>query len=112
MWAQLVAAAAGIALMAVPSLVGYEGAAADIDHIIGPLAASIGIMSASQILRGLRWVNLGLAIILLASIPFVSRPGSGILAALVVGAILAATATVKGEVEDSYGAGWRALWTK
>lgn len=107
---QLVAAATGIALMFLPAAIGYQGTAADIDHTIGPLAASIGLISASEVLRSFRRLNLGSALVLGASCVVVSRPVVGTIICGLGAVVLAASALSRGRVDASFGGGWKALW--
>lgn len=112
MVAQLIAAGTGAFVMATPSLFGYSGAAADVDHVIGPLAVSIGIMAASQILRAMRWMNVPLGIALLASLILTPRPGGGSWAIAVAGLILVTAAFRRGEIDVEFGGGWASLRRK
>ena len=108
--AQLIASVAGLVVMMTPSLAGYEGLAADIDHVIGPLAIAVGIMAASQILRPLRWLQVGLGGLLLGSMFFVMRPPAGLVAVSLATATLILTAIVRGSLDVNFGGGWSSLW--
>lgn len=110
MIAHLVAAAAGLVVMAAPSRAGYSGTAADIDHVVGPLAVSVGIIAASQILRAFRWINLPLGLVLIASTLIAARTTTGSIVVAVAGAALVATAFVRGRVDVASGGGWASLW--
>ena len=110
--AQLMAALAGLVVMTAPSLVGYGGTAADIDHIIGPLAISVGIIAASQILRAMRWLNLGSGLVLLGSIFATARPATGSVVVALAAATLVGAATVRGTIDVAFGGGWSSLWRK
>lgn len=109
MSAQLLAAAIGIAVMAAPSLFGYGGIAADIDHIAGPIVASLGIMAASQILRALRWANVAIGGLLVATAPFLGRPLDSVVVAVAAGSLLLVTGLVRGTVDEDFGGGWSDL---
>lgn len=109
MIAQLVAAGAGLFVMGAPGVFGYSGTAADLDHIVGPLAVSVGIMAASQILRGLRWSNVPLGLVLLGSLAATPRPAGGSVAVGVAGVVLVTTAIVRGRIDVEFGGGWSAL---
>ncbi len=109
MTAQLIGAAAGVVIMAAPSIFGYDGVAADIDHIIGPLAVSVGIVAASQILRSVRWIDAALGIASLASLLFVSRGVSGSIIVAVAAAVLVVTPLFQGSVDVDFGGGWAGL---
>ncbi len=109
MIAQVVAAGAGVVVMACPSVFGYGDLAADLDHIMGPLSISVGIMAASQILRAIRWIDLGLGMALLASLPLMARGTTGSIAIALAAGILIVSAFVRGTVDVELGGGWRAL---
>lgn len=109
MTAQITAVILGIALMAAPSILHYDGVAADVDHTLGPLAVAVGLMAASQILRGLRWVNLVIAIVLGASIPILQQPRDGTLAVVLIALALVGTALVRGTISERFAGGWSAL---
>ncbi|MDQ3955291.1 MAG: hypothetical protein M3285_07065 [Actinomycetota bacterium] len=107
---QLIASVAGLVVMMAPSLVGYGGLAADIDHIIGPVAIAVGIMAASQILRSMRWLQVGLGGLLLGSMFFVTRPATALVAVALATATLIFTAVVRGSLDVDFGGGWSSLW--
>lgn len=109
MFAHLLAAAIGIALMTAPSLLGYGGIAADIDHIAGPVVASLGVMAASQILRALRWANVVIGGLLMATAPLLGRPLGSVVVAVAAGSLLIATGLVRGTVDEEFGGGWSDL---
>ncbi len=67
MWPHLIAAILGIWLMEALDLLGYgpQAAIANNDHIIGPLAARVGLVAASEAIRNVRWLNIPLSLWLL-----------------------------------------------
>lgn len=107
---QLVAAVAGLVVMVAPPVIGYGGTAADVDHIVGPVAIAVGIMAASEILRPLRWLGAGLGAILAGSVFFVARPLAGSMVVVVAAATMIVTASVRGRLHARFGGGWSALW--
>jgi hypothetical protein len=68
------------------------------------------LISASQVLRELRWVNLGSALALGTSCFVTTRPLGGTIACAVVTAILASAALSRGRVDAKLGGGWKVLW--
>ncbi len=109
MWAHIVAALLGICLMAGPSIFGYGGVAADVDHTLGPLAVSIALMAASQILRALRWANVVIGGVLAASALLLARPSDATIAVIGIAVALAATGLVRGRISERFAGGWSAL---
>ena len=109
MWAHVVAAATGVALMASPAVLDYSGHAATSSWIVGPLAASVGYMAAFEITRALRLLELPLGLWLIAT-PFVfAAPRDAVAVSLCAGALLVATSSVAGQRKRPYGGGWRSL---
>jgi hypothetical protein len=109
-WAQLVAFAVGVWLTAAPGFLGYGGAARSNDHVFGPLAATVGLIAAFQVTRGVRWLNLAFGVWLLVA-PWVLGHGQQeTVNSTLVGLALAGLAWVRGAADESFGGGWRALW--
>lgn len=110
-WAQVLSALLGIWLMAAPAVLGYSGTPADAHRILGPVAASFAIVAVWEHMRPLRWVEVPLGGLLIL-LPFVLDVGLAAAAnSVVVGALLAALAFVRGGVEEAYGGGWRPIRT-
>lgn len=110
MWFQLIAAGIGIWLMAAPAALGFDEAVADAYYVLGPIAASIGAMAASAVLRELRWVNV-LVGVAVAVAPLAL--GGGV-AAIAVGMLSAAAliglSLLGRDTTEQYGGGWRSLF--
>jgi hypothetical protein len=107
-WAQLVACALGIWLMAAPAVLGLDGPARVHDRVVGPLIASVGLIAASEVMRALRHANLAAGAWLLVA-PWAL--GFGALAtanATAVGLATMLLARVRGRVVHRFGGGWRA----
>lgn len=109
MWARGVTVLLGVWLVAAPAVLAYGGVAADADRIVGPVVATIGAVSASTVVAGLRWLNL-LAVPWLVLVPaLVGAPGDAILADAVVAVALALVTPVEARSDARYGTGWRGL---
>lgn len=106
---QLPAAALGIWLMAAPSVLGYRGAGADNDRIVGPVVASIALVAMAEAVRGLRLVNLATGAWLVVAAFVLPYPSDGTLNAVAVGAAVAVAALPGGWTHQRYGGGWRSL---
>jgi hypothetical protein len=112
MWAQILNAILGLWLMAAPDLLGYGGIAADNDHVVGPLAASVAVIAIWQVTRPVRWANLALGAWLLIAPWVLEYERSAQLNDTIVGLLLIAFAAIGGKVESHrFGGGWSALWT-
>jgi hypothetical protein len=111
MWAQVINAALGVWLMAAPAVLGHGGAAAVNSRVVGPVVASFAIIAWWEATRAVRWVNLPLGLWLIFA-PLAL--GYGAVApsvnSVVVGALVASLAPVRGRVEGRFGGGWRAAW--
>lgn len=111
MWARLVNAAAGIWLMAAPAVLGYGGAAASNDRIIGPLASTFAIIAIWEVVRAVRRANLALGLWLIAA-PWVlgGYPTAALINSMAAGVLLIAFSLIRGSIRQAYGGGWPALW--
>jgi hypothetical protein len=109
MWYQLAAAVVGIWLMASPSVLDLDGSARISVLIAGPLAVSVAVVAASEIGRGLRWINVLIGAWLLVS-PLIRGFGmSAAINSLVAGALLIAFSLLGCHISGRYGGGWRSL---
>lgn len=99
--------------MVVPDLFGYGSAAADNNHIVGPVIATFAFTATWEATRNLRWANVLLGGWLLWA-PWVLGYEStlAILNDTVVGALVVALSLIKGTVHQRFGGGWRSLWQK
>ncbi|RDI69673.1 SPW repeat domain-containing protein [Halopelagius longus] len=110
-WAQSLSVLVGAWLVASPRLVGYDGFAADVHHVVGVLAASVSFVALWEHVRPLRLVN-ALLTLPLFSAPFVvPHPPAATANALFSGALLVCLAFVRGRTSESFGGGWSSLWT-
>ena len=111
MWARLANTAVGLWLMAAPAVLGYSGAAATNDRIVGPLAATFAIVAIWEVTRALRWANLALGLWMLAA-PWLlgGYPAEATAGSMAAGALLALFSLVRGKIRQEYAGGWSALW--
>lgn len=110
MWPQLAAFILGVWLTAAPDALGYGGAPAANDHVVGPLAAMFALIAVFEVTRPLRWLNLPLGLWLVFA-PWVLVHGTAELVNVTaVGIGLAGLASVRGRTGESFGGGWRVLW--
>jgi SPW repeat len=111
MVAQIFNVMLGIWLMTAPHLLGYNGVAADNDHIIGPIVASFAIIALSGCTRAVGKYNIPLGAWLLLApwllnydkeISIVNDTGIGIL--------ITVFALFKRKANHQYGGGWLQLF--
>jgi hypothetical protein len=107
--AQLAAAAVGLWLMAAPAVLAYGDPARTSDRIVGPLIASVAIVAASEVTRGVRWANLPLAFWLLAVPWILGYETRAALNGTGAGLAVAALACVPGRTRNRFGGGWASL---
>jgi hypothetical protein len=109
MWAQALAAAAGVWLMAAPDVLGYGDPAAANDRIVGPVAASVAIIALSESTRSVRWVNLALGAWLCTAPWMFGFPATAAANSFACGVLLAVLSMVRGRLRYRLAGGWRAL---
>lgn len=109
MWAPLLGALAGLWLMASPSILDYGDPARTNDWIVGPLAASLGVIAVAQVTRGLRRAILPLGLWQLAAPWLLGFATTPTINATLTGLILIAGALLGGQVTTRFGGGWSAL---
>lgn len=109
MWWQRLAAALGLWLMAAPALLGLSGTAGDLLHVLGPIAVAIGWTASSEVLRGVRWLNLPVGVTLVIAPFLFAFPSVALVATALTGIALAALSALGGETSTRFGGGWRAL---
>ena len=109
MWWQILAFIVAVAVTASPDVLGLGNAIADAFHVLGPLAAAIAGMAASEVLRPVRRMHLlvGGAI---AAAPLLLGDGTAaIVVGLIAGAALAVLAVPGSADMDRFGGGWSAV---
>lgn len=111
MWFQLAAATVGIWLMASPSVLGYDDPARTSVLIAGPIAVTAAVVAASEIGRGLRWINVVIGVWLLVSPMVLGFGMNAAVNSLVSGGLLVAFSLLGRHVSGRYGGGWRSLWS-
>lgn len=109
MAAQLVAFLVGVGLTAAPEVCGYGPPARGVDHVVGPLAAAVGMTAVFGATRPLRWLNVLLGAWLVIA-PWVLGYGrTEAVVGTAAGLLLAGLACVGGR-PHSLGGGWQVLW--
>lgn len=102
--------AAGIWMMAAPAVLGYSGAAATSDRIVGPTAAAAAWIAATQVTRSMRWVNVPLGAWTLISPLLLNHPADATVHAALSGIALIVTALmIEPMPRPKFAGGWKAL---
>jgi MFS superfamily sulfate permease-like transporter len=107
---QLASIGIGVWLMAAPQVLGYEGAAADNHHVVGPLVASFACIALWDVASPVRRLNALLAAWLIAA-PVVLLPGwVPTLVAWTAAAALIPLSLRGPDATARFGGGWSVLW--
>jgi hypothetical protein len=109
MWAQILNVLLGLWLMAAPAVLGYGGAAADNDRVVGPIAATFAAIAISEATRGVRLAVLPLGLWMLVGPWLLGGPAPAIANGLLVGLALIGFSLVRGRFTATYAGGWMAL---
>lgn len=112
MWAQAVACAVGVWLMASPQALGTAGAARINDLVVGPLAASIAGVALWQVTRAVRWANVVLGAWLALSPLVLGHSSSAALNSCLSGLALGGLSCVRGRLRHRLGGGWAEVLRK
>ncbi len=109
MWAQLAGGAIGIWLMVAPAVLNYDGPAATIDRIIGPIVVALSWIAASECTRSVRWLTLPCGLALLIAPVLLGYGTTATVNSIVCGLVVAWLSTIRGSVRARIGGGWPAL---
>jgi nucleoside-diphosphate-sugar epimerase/uncharacterized membrane protein len=106
-WNLLLSALAGMWLMAMPSVLGLNGAAADSTHIVGALVVTLAVVAFAEPARLVRYFNVLCGVWLILA-PWLVAGGTSawLWSSVVSGLALMALSLRCGPVEDRY-AGWQ-----
>ena len=107
-WREIIATGAGIAITVVPGLTGARDSGADTLHVLGPVIASVGVMTMSGALTVLRWVNVVLGAAVVAAAFVFALPAAAAILAIGAG-VVAAVASTSGGPDPHFRGRWRAL---
>ncbi len=110
--ARVVTIVTGLWLMAAPVILAYGRPASASDRSVGPLAVSMGLIALWQATRGVRWVGLLLGAWAIAAPWLLGFGGAALASGTGAGIALIGCAFLRGEIEQRYGGGWRAIGAK
>lgn len=111
MWSIIVAALLGIWLMAAPAVLDFSKKISDNAHIVGPLIATLSIISIWECTRNVRYANLLLALWLLAA-PWILQydNSTALWNDYIIAVLIILLSLVKTKRENRFGGGWPAAW--
>lgn len=99
----------GLWLMAAPSVLGYsDRLMGDVHRVVGPVAASLALISAWEATAAVRWPNIAIGLCVVAS-PILGAPSHVTLATVATGIALIAATPIRGRRRHALGGGWRAV---
>ncbi len=105
-WNLVVSAALGIWLMFAPAVFGATGRAADSDHLVGALIATVAVIVMAEVIRAGRFLNILLGAWIVAAPWFLSGATAGAKwNDVAVGLLLIALSIPRGKVREQY-ASW------
>lgn len=110
MKAQLANIALGLWLMVAPAVLEYGQPAADGDHIVGPIVASLATIAIWDVTRSLGRLNLPFGLWLLVAPLVLGYPLVAAVNSLIVGICIVTLSVIQGPVRQRFGGGWSALW--
>lgn len=103
-WPLLLSAVLGVWLMAAPAVFGSQGAAADSDHLVGALVATVAVTAMAEVARTLRFVNIPLGAWFIVAPWLLGGATTGSTwNDILVGAILILLSFPRGQVRERYG---------
>jgi hypothetical protein len=108
MWRQCIVALLGFWLMLAPAVLRYGAPMATSDRIVGPLIASVALVSAWEATRAARWANIPLAVWVFVS-PMVLGRAEGALHHLLVALAVGLLSAARSPLRHSFGGGWKSL---
>jgi len=110
MWAQFINALIGLIVMISPGVIPFTQTEANNNHIVGPIAFAIAVISLWECNRNARWLNIITGTWLVMS-PIIFRfQTNAFLIDIIAGILLILLSLVKGKIEHQFGGGWRSLF--
>ena len=110
MWAQLINALIGLIVMISPSVIPFTQTEANNNHILGPVAFAIAVISLWECNRNARWVNIITGACLIIAPILLNFQTNAFLIDIIAGILLILFSLVKGKIEQQFGGGWRSLF--
>lgn len=97
------AAVLGAGLMFTPAIFGMTGAAADSNHLVGPLVITFSVIALADVARTVRWLNIPLGLWLAVAPWFLDGFASGSLwSTMGAGLLLVVLSVPRGRIQDKF----------
>ncbi len=107
MWAQIINVLIGIWLMASPSILNYNDSAADSNHIVAPIIATIATVACWEATRGIGKLNILFGVWMLVAPLIIGYINPyHIINNMACGSVVILLATMRGKIKGHYGEGW------
>lgn len=102
----------GVWLMLAPYLLKYNGLQADMDHVFGPVIATLAAVAVAECTRQVRLWNIPLGCWLIIQPWILGYDNtSAIINSMIAGILVIIFSLVKGQYSSgNFGGGWSALW--
>ena len=110
MWAAILNIILGVWIIVSPAIFEFDKAAANNNHIVGPLIVTFAIVAIWEVNRSARYFNVFTGIWLVVA-PFLLSFNStaAIWIDVASGALVTVFSLFKGRISKNYGGGWRSL---
>lgn len=103
-WNLVIITAIGVWVMLAPAVLGYSGKIADSDHFVGALIITFGIISMSEVLRSVRFINILFGLWLIAATWIIgANSNTAMWNGVISGALILSLTFRKGKIEDNRG---------
>jgi hypothetical protein len=111
MWAQIINIFVGLWVIVSPSVLDLNKAISNNERIVGPIIVTIAFVAISESVRNTRYINIFSGLWLLIS-PWLLgyEQTAGTINDMASGLIVIVLSMVKGNLKDTFGGGWRALF--
>lgn len=110
MIAHVFVALIGIWLMASPALLNIKGTAEDLNHVFGPVIASLAVITWWEVTRNLRYANIAIGVWLIISPWILGYDSTATINNIAVGIVVSFLSMIKGKIEGKFGGGWESLF--
>ena len=106
--ARIAVVAIGVWLEAAPAVLAYGSPAADVDRVLGPIAAGVAFVAIWPVVDPVRWATVPVGVLLTVA-PLLGYPADAAVSSTSSGIAIIALAFVGGTPDQRFGGGWRAV---
>ena len=112
MWAQVINIVLGLAVMALPGMLGFSKAESNNHYIVGPLVAAFALVATTGVGRSARLFNIPAGSWLMVGPLLLGFSTTARLTGILLGMLIVVFSLFKGTLSQRFGGGWRSLWQK